>query len=191
MEKRIMIRIIDDALTLPHQEMLKRMVTDPMLPWYYNDDTIADGKNTNKNDKFQYTHNIYRNGNVFRPDMQDLLQLFTSSVPELRTHGLERAKFNMNHPWKKRDVQLPHIDSNLKGAISFFYFCIDSDGPTRLYHNWWRTQKIHPKQGRLVAIPANMLHSSNVPYKYQRRIVLNFVLVPLSSGVEVVSKGDA
>ena len=187
MERRIMIRIIDDAIPLPHQEMLKRIVTDPMLPWYYNENTIE----SQKDDKFQYTHNIYRNGKAFRPDTEDLLQLFTSAVPELRTHGLERAKFNMNHPWKKRDDQLPHTDSHLKGALSFFYFCIDSDGPTRLYHNWWRTQKIHPKQGRLVAIPANMLHSSNVPYKYQRRIVLNFVLVPLSSGVEVVSKGDA
>ena len=170
-----MIRIIDDAIPLPHQEMIKRMVTDPMLPWYYNDDTI---ENTKKYDKFQYTHTLYRNGKAFSPAMQHLLQLFTSCVPELRTHEFLKVKFNMNHPWKKRDVQLPHIDSNRKGALSFFYFCIDSDGPTRLYHNWWRTQKIHPKQGRLVAIPANMLHSSNVPYKYQRRIVLNFVLVP-------------
>ena len=182
-----MIEIIDDAIPLPYQERLKRIVTDPMLPWYYNEYTIEDER---ENDKFQYTHNIYRDGKPFRNDMQDIMQLFTNAVPELRTHGLLRAKFNMNHPWKKRDVQLPHIDSPVEGALTFFYFCIDSDGPTRLYHNWWRTQKIHPKQGRLVAIPANMLHSSNVPYKYQRRIVLNFVLVPLSSGVEVVSKGD-
>ena len=45
-----MIRIIDDAIPLPHQEMIKRMVTDPMLPWNYNDDTI---ENTKKYDKFQ------------------------------------------------------------------------------------------------------------------------------------------
>ena len=50
-----MIEIIDDAIPLPYQERLKRIVTDPMLPWYYNEYTIEAER---ENDKFQYTHNI-------------------------------------------------------------------------------------------------------------------------------------
>ena len=49
--------------------------------------------------------------------------------------------------------------------------------PTTFYDGW-RKRKVNPKQGRLVRFPSDTTHSTNVPFKYEKRIVLNIVFEP-------------
>ena len=116
-------------------------------------------------------------------------------LSEFKTHKLKRAKLNLNVSQKKRSALLPHVDNEDERSISLVYYVIDSDGPTVLWPNQFLNdirfdvrdvlkdslfarKRIHPKQGRMVKFPSNMIHSANIPHNFNKRIVLNMVFVP-------------
>ena len=75
---------------------------------------------------------------------------------------------------------MPHIDDHTsKGSVSYIYYVHDSDGPTRIYENWWRTIKVNPKQGRLLRFASDTRHSGNIPYKFETSTVINFVWIKI------------
>ena len=86
-----MIRIIDDAIPLPHQERLKRIVTDPMLPWYYNEDTIE----SQKDDKVDSPSDEQQSGKYLILHLChhfDTLRSFTSLTLVRDSYGVRRSK---------------------------------------------------------------------------------------------------
>ena len=158
------------------QNKIEEIVTSFYFPWFYNSFTSFN----DKGEKHQYIHGIVKpesGDEICSPWGKEILSFF-SNLPEFKTHRLFRAKINLNNPYKKRNAIYPHQDDVNPLAISYLYYCIDSDGHSKFFLNRWRTKKVLPEKGKLVRFPSNMLHSGNIPFKYERRIVLNLVFLP-------------
>lgn len=158
------------------------------FPWFYTDAIIHDYpvgpwwlKTKGVKPKHQFTHSFIECGTTGSAWTQPLLKLLPL-FPELSTHYIWRMKANLQTPYKTSTRRYPHVDMNYDpialDSIIYLYFPEDSDGPLEIYHNWWRTQRIKPKGGRLVRMPATTWHSGNSPVHAERRTVLNVVLCP-------------
>jgi len=163
--------IKDGFFPIEEQELIKNIITDYQTPWYYHETTAYD-KNT-KNQRPQLCHYLYNDGKVCSPHYHDIMEYF--SLPEFYTHKLNRIKFNLTLPYKNRKTIKPHWDTPNGKGVSYIYYPITSDGPTIVWHNKWKKQKIDPVQGRMIRMPGNMHHTGNNPYKYNQRIVMNIV----------------
>ena len=140
----------------------------------------------------QFTHTFYHGRDNIKTNYCDrFIELF-KELPEFKTHNLIRGKINITLPYKKRYSLSPHIDFPHPNAISYLYYVEDSDGPTVIWNKryseepvdkpflpWWLKKiKVQPKQGRLVKLPSDILHSGNVPYNYNSRVVLSLLFAP-------------
>ena len=154
-------------------DSIKKVITDLSFPWYYNPGTLFDNS---FRDKHQWVHTLVRDGKIGSNYSESIFNIIRPFIPEFETHFLYRSKINCNTPYKRRESILPHIDDHTsKGSVSYIYYVHDSDGPTRIYENWWRTIKVNPKQGRLLRFTSDTRHSGNIPYKFETRTVINFV----------------
>ena len=165
------IEVKDNFIPITVQNSLEDIVSDDPFCWRYNFYTTQPGT------KFFFCHPIIRVEGVIDSFLADFVRQYFP-FPEWKTHRLARVKLNLNVPYKKRNVDLYHTDSTNSNAISYVYYVINSDGPTKIRHNWWKVQSIHPKKGRIVRFPSNLKHTSSDPYHYDRRIVLNTVFEP-------------
>ncbi len=173
----MIFEVIDDAIPRYAQDSIKNIVTDLDFPWYYRDRTMG-GLDPRK-EKHHLVHFVYASGE--KNFHYDNVMGFFSFLPEFQTHNLCRVQFNLNTPYKRRYIDnMIHTDNEDPHSITYLYYCIDSDGPTTFYGKW-RKRRVHPKQGRLVKFSSNTRHSINVPFKYEKRIVLNIVF---ESGTE-------
>ena len=173
------VKVTPNALPLYAQNVIEKIVTDHYFQWYYRPTTIDIDPRINKH---QFVHHIYDQG-VELINYENVMRFF-SFLPEFQTHSLHRAQINLNTPYKRRYIDnLKHIDlidandKPVKGGCTYLYYPIDSDGPTTFFGKG-RKYKVHPKKGTLVKFPCDTPHSSNVPFKYERRIVLNIVFQP-------------
>ena len=179
------IEIFDNKISEETQLYLKTNICKSKFPWFYNSKTVNTIK---ENDKYQMIHILIMDGKVESEFTHDIIKCF-EFMPEFKTHQLIRAKLNMNFPYKKENMELPHIDHDNPDFISYLYYVNESDGPTLFYpygsvlpyfYNESNKDKasVDFKQGRLVRFPSNLLHSSSLPYKYDSRVVLNFIFKP-------------
>ena len=180
------VEIFDNKISEETQLYLKNNICDGLFPWYYIPFTI---RNTFKeNDKYQMVHILIMDGKVESEFAHDILKCF-EFLPEFKTHKILRAKLNMNFPYKKENMELPHVDFDDPSYVSYLYYVNESDGPTLFYpygsvlpyfYNQTNENKtsVDFKQGRLVRFPSNLLHSSSLPYKYDSRVVLNLMFEP-------------
>ena len=185
-----MIEILDDFIPIHYQNHIKNMVDN--MPFFMGDTTRW--KEFGGRMK-QFTHVLYQDP-TYGDDASEstycnqFIELF-KELPEFKTHRLHRAKLNITLPYKKRYVLAQHTDMHNPEGITILYYINDSDGPTIIYNKrgekydtpkpppwWWKKTKVLPKQGRLVRFPSNTIHSGNVPYKYDSRIVLNLIFKP-------------
>ena len=185
----MILDIIDDALPHYAQESIKNIILRPDFPWYYRDRTVEDLPPSRN--KHQFIHSLWYNDTSRHPNLgagnsrcyhkshhfENVMGLF-SFLPEFQTHSLNRVQFNLNTPYKRRYIDnMIHTDNEDPHSITYLYYCIDSDGPTTFYGKW-RKRRVHPKQGRMVRFSSNTRHSINIPFKYEKRIVLNIVFQP-------------
>lgn len=181
--------IIDDYIPKIDQErILGILINDcteqSAFSWIYNEHTIYDSSLT-KNDKPQMIHSFCHqysyegNYNVFQ-FIKSLLPF-----PEWDTHRLCRCKFNLNLPLYNRKTITPHLDLDNSDGVVYLYYANDSDGDTKIYPGMnaiedFRYQKyfpvrVRPKKGRVLRMSLDTWHTSDVPRKYKKRIVGNFV----------------
>ena len=171
-----MVEVIDNIIPVEYQLEIKKFLYDKHLPLYYNRVTVESLLIENHP---QFVHTLMDDGTIKSKWLcPRILQYFTQAIPEFQTHKLDRCKINFNVPHRKKDIKIQHKDSDTEGAISYIYFANDSDGPTRIYHGEWNEQKIYPVQGRAIKLSSNLLHSGNIPVKYEGRYVINFVFEP-------------
>ena len=173
------VEVIPNAISSYAQDTLEKIVTDFKFPWYYRPTTIDIDPRINKH---QFVHFVY--DGVGKDYNYENVMRFFSFLPEFQTHTLHRVQINLNTPYKRRYIDnLKHIDlidandKPVKGGCTYLYYIIDSDGPTTFYGKWGK-YKVHPKKGTLVKFPCDIVHSCNVPFKYEQRIVLNIVFQP-------------
>ena len=180
------VEIFDNKISEETQLYLKNNICDGLFPWYYISFTIRD--TLKENDKYQMVHTLIADGEVKSQFAHDILKCF-EFLPEFKTHKILRAKLNMNFPYKKENMELPHVDFDDPSYVSYLYYVNESDGPTLFYpygsvlpyfYNQTNENKtsVDFKQGRLVRFPSNLLHSSSLPYKYDSRVVLNLMFEP-------------
>lgn len=159
-----------ESVSISDREKLKRIFSSDTFDWYYNPTTILD----NKVNRSQFTHRIFQNETACSRHYPLIHEIFSPKIPEFKTHKLNRIKANLNIAHANKKILPPHTDLGGGEGIVYIYYVDDSDGPTILYDGWKRI-KVEPKKGKLLRFPATMLHTANVPRKYDTRIVINFV----------------
>ena len=124
------VEMFDNKISEETQLYLKNNICDGLFPWYYIPFTI---RNTFKeNDKYQMVHILIEDGEVKSQFAHDILKCF-EFLPEFKTHKILRAKLNMNFPYKKENMELPHVDFDDPSYVSYLYYVNESDGPTLFY----------------------------------------------------------
>ncbi len=167
--------IIEQLIPIDAQDELEKIFLSDAFPWYFNDNTVND----NKNSGFQFVHRIFDDGKV----ISDIFPKITLLMDRFHQHtGFEikeivRIKANLLTPVSlpndvilntfHRDVELPHDDNH----ISVVYYVIDSDGDTVIFGN----ESVSPVKGRACYFNSNLMHRATNPTNYNRRIILNFV----------------
>jgi len=159
-----------ESVSIADRELLKDIFLSDTFPWYYNQTTISD----NKINRSQFTHRIYQNDTVCSDHYSIIHEIFSYKIPEFHTHKLNRIKANLNIAHSNRKILPPHRDLSGSEGVVYIYYVDDSDGHTILYDGWKKI-KVEPRKGKLIRFPASMLHTGNVPKKYDRRTVINFV----------------
>lgn len=172
--KRKNLDVYDNYLPKINENSIKKIVTDYTFPWYWNPTTAGDA-NT-KNQKYQFTHTLFSNGRINSDYFNSICSCL--NYPEFSTHELLRIKLNLNVPYKNNKIVAPHIDTDIEGAITYLYYCIDSDGPTIIHENWWKRKKVNPRQGRVLRFDSSIYHTSTAPKFNDRRIVINTIFAP-------------
>ena len=184
--------VIDDFIPKIDQDRLLNIIGEENFPWAYNHHTIY-----SENSKPQMVHSFVHQGEFDMGD-RNLFQFIKGILPfpEWDTHELFRCKFNLNLALRDTKIITPHIDgsSKFKDGVVYLYYVEDSDGPTRIWpsiesdgKSTWNDKKhtikrffpmkIQPKKGRVVKMSHLTWHSSDVPRKFKRRIVGNFLFV--------------
>lgn len=162
-----------EAVSIADRETLQGIFSSSTFQWYYNPTTITKDISPKVN-RSQFTHSIYQDETVCSNLYSLIYDIFSYKIPEFKTHKLNRIKANLNIAHSNRKILPPHRDLSGGEGIVYIYYVDDSDGPTILYDGWKKI-KIEPKKGKLIRFPATMLHTGNVPRKYERRTVINFV----------------
>ena len=179
-------QVIDGYISKMNEDRISKILSFN-LPWFYNENTLH--SSSTKNDKPQFVHSFCHNGEY--EGSHDIFQFIKSvfPFPEWNTHRLHRCKFNLNLPLHNRKIITPHLDvqnPDSKGVI-YLYYADDSDGDTRIYPGMNKLKdfkyqkyfpvKVNPKKGRLIKMSTDTWHTSDVPRKFKKRIVGNFVFL--------------
>lgn len=164
------IEIFDNLIPGNEQIIIKALLSGDSFPWYYNPQTI----DTTLRNRSQFTHTFYKENSILSDNFEILIDCLEPYIPEFKTHNLNRIKANLNIAHSDKKIIEPHRDLPTHG-ISYLYYVNDSDGPTRFYESRWNIKKVFPKQGRMLRFPSNILHTGDVPRKYDRRMVINII----------------
>ena len=180
--------VIDDFIPKIDQDRILSIIGEENFPWAYNHCTIYE-----EDSKPQMVHSFVHDGKFDFMGDQNLFQFIKGVLPfpEWDTHKLLRCKFNLNLALRDTKIITPHVDgtSQFKDGVVYLYYVEDSDGPTRIWpsiDNWGEEKniikkffpaKVQPKKGRIVKMSHLTWHSSDIPRKFKRRIVGNFLFV--------------
>jgi hypothetical protein len=179
-EDNIEFEIIDNFL---EQENFKKIIdtlTNNNFPWYYNDSCILTSVN-NKNYKEgpQLTHIFVKDGKIQSNETLSIINLFNNEF--LKKFSIFRMKANLKFTLlskAKYPYNEPHYDSKIKKCFIGIYYLNTSDGDTYLFNeNKEVKAKISPRKNRFVFFKNDILHSSNHPKNYNKRLIINFNLI--------------
>ena len=124
------LNIIENAIPLGCQKIVKEIAENKGLEWFYTDQTISVDYNFNKH---QFTHMLYKDDTGPCSDVYDKIMEFFQ-FPEFKTHSLVRAQFNLNTPYKRKYIDdIIHVDAYDSDHVSYLYYVHDTDGPTTFY----------------------------------------------------------
>ena len=177
--------IIDKLLPQELEDAVHKLVMSGGFTWQWNAEEII--PTTPDPYAFQITHVLFYGGVV--------RSRYFALVNSMVGYFLEKTKFKLKRivrikvnliPRLVHDeqsiVNMGHTDlePTTKGKyISVIYYVADSDGDTIVYEEDKKTIKLTqaPVKGKCIWIDAkNTWHSSSIPTKHKRRVVINFVL---------------
>tara|TARA_Y200000002_G_scaffold336223_1_gene304266 strand:+ start:473 stop:1096 length:624 start_codon:yes stop_codon:yes gene_type:complete len=112
---------------------------------------------------------------------------FLEAITGCTVKDIHKIKTNMNimDPRYEGKYHPPHADHKSSEYFTMIYYIKDSDGSTKFFNKSikdpfpYRDLKIvgevHPKKGRAVIFPANLMHTGTCPIKTENRLVTNYV----------------
>ena len=181
--------IMDNVISEAYQDWLIDCIKNEDLMWHRKDHAITemlpdDPRNGFCN--FHYLYEIDKGG-----ELSQLCNAFMPLALEFRTklkcECLLRMRVNCVPSYPTQQIQLPHVDSYVKGAWNVIYYIDNSNGDTVIYNE--RTQdpnrymemaaadkftemtRITPKKGRAVAFKGDLFHASTLPIKTWRPVL--------------------
>ena len=180
--------IFDDIIPEVYQNWLLDCINNPDLRWHRKDKAISDLFEDDPRNGFCNFHYLYE---IEQGELSTLCNAFMPLAlqfrDKLKAECLLRMRVNCTPAWYKNQVQLPHVDSYVKGAWNVIYYIDNSNGDTVIYNE--RTQdpnrymemakadkftemtRITPKKGRAVAFKGDLFHASTLPIKTWRPVL--------------------
>lgn len=166
------MKLIENCVSVEHQQYYLNL--SKHINWLYNRSTyhpeIAQVETDEVFDVGQLTCAVAENDYfLFDPILSNIDAKFS----------IQRIKYNMLWRCKERGTRYnsPHTDAPA-GHLSAVYYVNDSDGDTVILDG--QGSRITPKQGSLLVFPSDLMHASSNPVNSYERIVINFVLKPIS-----------
>ena len=191
-----MYTIIDNFLPISIQNMIEYHY-QYKTRWNYSSFTSGDyssecdEKDTCIKDGPQLLNvSHHEDGNLIDPDTFGLTRLvlyFLEHASGCTVDDIFRIKTNMNLKDEsfKGKYHPPHADSADPEHLTLLYTVKDSDGPTRLFNksindpmplnDLVEIVQHHPKKGRAILFPSNVMHSGTCPIEHENRISINYI----------------
>jgi hypothetical protein len=183
--------VLNNFLPKSYQDILEFELTNQM-PWYYtpssSGDVKIDPKDTNVVN-FPQMHHVFIDTDGSTSSHFSLIQpmiWFLEKELRLSIKSINRIKANLLLPGDSTldNYNVPHIDHPADDHISMVYYVGDSDGDTRIFdktveqghEELYPIGQFNPIKGRSLVFKSNRFHASSPPVKFNKRIVINFVL---------------
>ena len=112
---------------------------------------------------------------------------FVEHLTGIMIKDVHKIKTNMNIKDESFEGKYhpPHADHRSPEYTSVVYYISNSDGPTRFFNkstldkdphsNLEVIGEVHPKKGRAIIFPSNIMHTGTCPINHENRLVINFV----------------
>lgn len=146
-------------------------------PWNYSVENVSEEHKLDDTPKFQLMYDVNNLTHLTQSivDMQaSLCKISSYEITRMRINALSNHReVPQHHPI--------HIDTPADDKSGLVLSCIlyvnDSDGDTLFYSNETQeiVQRVSPKENRLLAFPAELLHSSSPPRDTMTRFMCNTV----------------
>lgn len=146
-------------------------------PWNYGVENVSEENKLDDTPKFQLMYDVNNLTHLTQSivDMQaSLCKISSYEITRMRINALSNHReVPQHHPI--------HIDTPADDKSGLVLSCIlyvnDSDGDTLFYSNETQeiVQRVSPKENRLLAFPADLLHSSSPPRDTMTRFMCNTV----------------
>jgi len=194
-----MIKIIDDIISKPYQDLIEQELMYREFPWFFVDDlTIADSErqasmlNTAVPKTPGFTHVFFDSTKNWtqNPRWNLVLPLIIEATAKagIRIEQIYQGRTFMHLPIvKHKPWDNPHVDYDFP-HLACLYYVNDSDGDTYLFDQttadvpWGPTvpstnftvkQTVTPKKGRMVLFDGSRYHASSIP-TIGPRCIINF-----------------
>jgi len=148
-------------------------------PWNYSVENVSEEHKLDDTPKFQLMYDVNNLTHLTQSivDMQ-------ASLCKISSYKITRMRINALSNHREVPEHHPiHIDTPADDKSGLVLSCIlyvnDSDGDTLFYSNETQeiVQRVSPKENRLLAFPADLLHSSSPPRDTMTRFMCNTVYV--------------
>lgn len=170
--------------------------------WNYIDgtsapDAVVDQNDYKIKDNPQMVHYII-NEHIVESHMAELVAPLCLAIEEklkIKIDHVVRVKSNMllRDSGSTDFYHVPHVDGADEDWLSVIYYAEDSDGDTIIFDktveqgpfNLSAVKTITPKQGKAIAFPSKIFHTSQSPVTNDTRVIINFIL-KLSQGTNAI-----
>lgn len=159
------ISVHDDYLSPEAFQEIKKIMSGPDFPWYFNKEIIGyeDGKDTL--DNYQFTHLFYSKGIV----MSGFYNAIVPLMEKINPFAMVRIKANLMTRTEKNIISGFHTDFNHNFCTTAIYYINNNDGYT-IFDNG---KKIESVENRLVSFNSTVPHSGTTCTNKKSRILIN------------------
>ena len=176
------IVVIDDVVSKSYQNHLEKMFSG--FYWNFQEGltyggaqsqlSTYDGIDSNTG----FVNVLFNSENsISKGETEFLLPLLYEGIGKYRKGETLKEVYRIRAVmWIKNQNKhhhLPHCDLSID-HYTMLYYIHDTDGPTRFYKGDRVFKEVQPKKGRAVIFPGDIKHSSSIPIKNIRRMILNF-----------------
>jgi|TARA_R100001530_G_C4299887_1_gene150172 hypothetical protein len=170
------MKIIDGLLNKDELKALQDLLLGYEFPWYFNDNTIQEGKNV-LND-FQLIHAFYLDGKNFGFIHSEFFKFIEPILEKIGCKILIRAKANLRTVAPEKDMVVGyHTDDQARnfalayGITETAVFYVNTNNGYTIFKDG---RKVDCIENRLVTFPTDIEHCGVSCTDSKQRVVINF-----------------